>query len=222
LLLRKKYHHIYLTTINRYHYGIKTPTEKDCEIAEHDILKSSVNLENLDSADAYDELQDVLHSANTIINFYKQQKLPSAPATMSLTQNPSTGRPTEIAVAADLGDQPESEKGISLCKLSLTSNEGHLLKSRETPHTSVGVTIDDPWKWTVDHVARHCSRLMVQMSEDERDRFQRHIRDQGVNGSTLLCDIDARNLYGVFKLKTFGARAIILREVEDLREKSII
>jgi hypothetical protein len=168
--------------MNRYHSGIKTPTEKDCEIAEHDILNSSVNLENLESADAYDELQDVLHSANTIINFYKQQKLLSAPATMSLTQNPSTGRPTEIAVAADLGDQPESQNGISLYKPSLTSNEGHLLKSRETPHTSsVGVTIDDPWKWTVDHVARHCSRIMVQMCEDERDRFQRHIRDQGVN-----------------------------------------
>ena len=201
--------------MNRYHYGIKNPTEKDWEIAKHEILESSVNLEDLDSADTYLELQDVLRAANTIINYHKQQKSLSTPATMSLTQNHSTGRSTQM------DSQPEFENGISMREPSPAG--GHLLKSREIPHTSAeGLMADDPWKWTVDHVANHCSGLMVQMSEDERDRFRRQIQDQGVNGSTLLCDIYDRNLLGVFKLKTFGARAIILREVEDLQERSII
>ena len=203
--------------MNQYHYGIKNPTEENLENAKHEILKSSVNLEDLDSADAFVELQDVLRAANTIINFHEHQKSLSAPATMSFTQNHSAGKPTQI------GNQPEFENVISMRNASPTSAGGHLVKNREIPHTSAeGLIADDPWKWTVDHVARHCSGLMVQMSEDDRDRFQRHIQDQGVNGSTLLCDIDYRNLYGVFKLKTFGARAIILREVEDLRERSII
>jgi hypothetical protein len=55
--------------------GIKNPTEKQCEKAKTGILKSTYNYHDLDPAKAWDELQQVLRNANTIINFHNEQEM---------------------------------------------------------------------------------------------------------------------------------------------------
>jgi hypothetical protein len=58
--------------MSQYVDGLESPTKEDFEKAKSFIRKQTALFEDLDSADDWDSLQDVLYAANTIINFYKQ------------------------------------------------------------------------------------------------------------------------------------------------------
>ena len=60
--------------MSKYVDGIEHPTEKQFEKSEREIREYTVLVsgDNWDSADAYDALQVVLRSANTMRNYYRQ------------------------------------------------------------------------------------------------------------------------------------------------------
>ena len=67
--------------MKEYQYGIENPSRREYNDAKQDILQSSIHVGGLNSEDAYDELLHVLYSANTILNFRKQQSPRNNPAT---------------------------------------------------------------------------------------------------------------------------------------------
>lgn len=105
---------------------------------------------------------------------------------------------------------PEDSKEIhSRCSPTWAA---HSPEGQQLDHPlPVETTTDDPMNWSILHVAQHFC---------EFTQFSLMLREQEVNGSTLLLDVKADILEKDFDIKYLKDRAPILREIERMRAAS--
>jgi len=85
--------------------------------------------------------------------------------------------------------------------------------------------MDDPWLWGVDRVVQElCTsdRSWQPRTESRPDpaTLENNLREQEVNGSVLLLDVDDNILRTEFSIKALGQRAFIRGAIDELRLKS--
>jgi hypothetical protein len=85
----------------------------------------------------------------------------------------------------------------------------------------------DPWDWTPDQVVEaFChKRDLWQIDRPhsalpEPKAFEAALRDQDVNGSTLLCDVAKETLKDDFQVTSLGQRSSIIWAIDQLRKRS--
>ncbi len=88
-------------------------------------------------------------------------------------------------------------------------------------------TIKDPWDWTIDEVVHaFCSSRALWNEERPHSRlpepiaFEHLLRDNMINGSTLLTDVDASVLKDDFAIRALGERSAIMYAIQKLRVHS--
>ncbi|PSS22500.1 hypothetical protein M430DRAFT_84790, partial [Amorphotheca resinae ATCC 22711] len=86
--------------------------------------------------------------------------------------------------------------------------------------------VEDPWDWSIDRVVQElCTpnrswHPPTSTSTPDLTKLASVLREQEVNGSVFLLDIDDDVLRKDFDIKTLGQKAFVRRAIEELRSKS--
>lgn len=90
----------------------------------------------------------------------------------------------------------------------------------------VNMEVEDPWDWSIDRVVQElCTpnrswHPPTSTSTPDLTKLASVLREQEVNGSVFLLDIDDDVLRKDFDIKTLGQKAFVRRAIEELRSKS--